>query len=387
MNELFVKIQNAANIKKNASEYTHSIYRYPASMSPFIAREIITNFTKKDDIILDPFCGGGTTAIEGVINGRKVICSDLNSLACFITQVKSTPLSLKQITKLNEWKDKTADIFKLNLKKELPENFHIPVEINAKKTFWLLNKINQETRYLRDRIVKNAAKLIILRVGKYCYDCRIKPLNPHILLNSFLSISHKTLNALKKFSVEYNLVNKDIRNEEDVIVLCDSANNLPNLIDQNQRNKIKLILTSPPYPGIHILYHRWQIKGRKQTSLPYNLMNLTDGLSTSQYCLGSHSQGGYTNYYQNITEIFSNLKKIVNRETIVAQIVAFKETDWQLPMFLEAMELAGYRMLFINKNTKDIITREVPNRKWYTNLKENLTKEYVLFHKLHKLHK
>lgn len=30
-----------------------------------------------------------------------------------------------------------------------------------------------------------------------------------------------------------------------------------------------LILTSPPYPGVHVLYHRWQVQGRKETPAPF----------------------------------------------------------------------------------------------------------------------
>ena len=29
-----------------------------------------------------------------------------------------------------------------------------------------------------------------------------------------------------------------------------------------------LVVTSPPYPGIHMLYHRWQVDGRKETDAP-----------------------------------------------------------------------------------------------------------------------
>ena len=31
------------------------------------------------------------------------------------------------------------------------------------------------------------------------------------------------------------------------------------------RGRVRLVLTSPPYPAVHVLYHRWQVKGRKET--------------------------------------------------------------------------------------------------------------------------
>src|SRR5262249_9675855 len=29
----------------------------------------------------------------------------------------------------------------------------------------------------------------------------------------------------------------------------------------------RLVVTSPPYPGVHVLYHRWQVDGRKEAPL------------------------------------------------------------------------------------------------------------------------
>ncbi|GAH53562.1 unnamed protein product, partial [marine sediment metagenome] len=63
------------------------------------------------------------------------------------------------------------------------------------------------------------------------------------------------------------------------------------------------------------------------------------------------------------------------------QIISFKESEWQLPKYLEAMNHAGYNEIYLNNDKKEIISREVPNRKWYTNLNDRKTIEYVLFHR------
>src|SRR5687768_8259008 len=75
------------------SGLTHNFYRYPARMSPELAHAVITQFSNPDDIILDPFMGGGTTIVEALANGRRAIGIDLNPLAAFVTLVKTTPLS------------------------------------------------------------------------------------------------------------------------------------------------------------------------------------------------------------------------------------------------------------------------------------------------------
>ena len=72
---------------------THNFYRYPARFSPVFASTAIRIFSKPGDLVLDPFMGGGTTLVEAMASGRSVIGADINSLAAFITRVKTTPLT------------------------------------------------------------------------------------------------------------------------------------------------------------------------------------------------------------------------------------------------------------------------------------------------------
>ena len=49
-------------------------------------KRIVEEFSQEDDVILDPFCGYGGLAIEGVLLGRNVIINDLNPIANFINK-------------------------------------------------------------------------------------------------------------------------------------------------------------------------------------------------------------------------------------------------------------------------------------------------------------
>jgi hypothetical protein len=96
-------IADAASISARARDFTHSLYRYPASMSPPLARALIQSFTSPGQTILDPFCGGGTTAIEALAHGRIALCSDLNPLACFLTRAKAFPVRPASLASLGGW--------------------------------------------------------------------------------------------------------------------------------------------------------------------------------------------------------------------------------------------------------------------------------------------
>lgn len=43
-----------------------------------LMRDIILDFTMPGQVILDPFAGGGTTAVAAVLTGRKAICIEVN---------------------------------------------------------------------------------------------------------------------------------------------------------------------------------------------------------------------------------------------------------------------------------------------------------------------
>ena len=70
----------------------HSFHRYFGKLIPGIPRFAIKQFSDKGSIVLDPFCGSGTTLVEAMLEGRKGIGVDVNPLATFITTVKTTPI-------------------------------------------------------------------------------------------------------------------------------------------------------------------------------------------------------------------------------------------------------------------------------------------------------
>lgn len=70
----------------------HSFHRYFGKLIPAIPSFAIAEFTKQGDLVLDPFSGSGTTAVESQISNRAGVAVDINPLANFITKVKTTYL-------------------------------------------------------------------------------------------------------------------------------------------------------------------------------------------------------------------------------------------------------------------------------------------------------
>lgn len=59
----------------------HSIGEYPTKIMPQIASILVERFTEEGDTILDPYCGGGTFAVEAKMHGRNSINYDINPSA------------------------------------------------------------------------------------------------------------------------------------------------------------------------------------------------------------------------------------------------------------------------------------------------------------------
>jgi hypothetical protein len=176
------------------------------------------------------------------------------------------------------------------------------------------------------------------------------------------------------------------RNERlEPICLHLSASDLDKGIHLRNLPKPKLILTSPPYPGVHMLYHRWQVDGRKESPAPFWIANQLDGSGAKYYMLGDHREMQLRRYYNSLLAAFLSVRRICASDTLVIQLVAFADPDWQLPRYLEVMSDAGFRELVLPGNAKlgdGRFWRKVPNRRWHADRlgETSSSNEVVLVH-------
>lgn len=68
--------------------FPHDLFDYPTKILPQIIGEFIDRFSSPDDLILDPFAGGGTVAVECALRQRRSISIDINPNAVEITRKK-----------------------------------------------------------------------------------------------------------------------------------------------------------------------------------------------------------------------------------------------------------------------------------------------------------
>lgn len=95
---------------------THCYHDYPARMIPQVAGKLLDQFGPRSGLMLDPYCGTGTSLVEGLVRGLNVIGTDLNPLARLISTAKTTQIPIvkldQQIARMDRLDQTAAGEFK-----------------------------------------------------------------------------------------------------------------------------------------------------------------------------------------------------------------------------------------------------------------------------------
>ena len=78
-------------------ELTHCYHDYPARMIPQVAGKLLDMFGVNAELLFDPYCGTGTSLVEGLTRGINAAGTDLNPLARLIAQAKTSTPSAREV--------------------------------------------------------------------------------------------------------------------------------------------------------------------------------------------------------------------------------------------------------------------------------------------------
>lgn len=371
-------LADAARDARPVSGWTHNFYRYPARFSPEFARAAIDQFSCPGDVIADPYMGGGTTIVEGLLAGRCPIGNDLNSLAVFVASVKTTPLSETEAHAIHDWAIEVVPAITYHhsprgVEEVIDEcrtrNMTLPRARFIKKyvAAALLSLV-----VLPSEAARRFVRCAVLRTGQWALDGR----RFHTTLAEFrerlAEITMEMLGAIQSLASEANL------KEAPTLLNVDAA-----LLHEQpafgKRSPVSLIVTSPPYPGVHVLYHRWQVDGRRETPAPYWIAGCNDGQGAAFYNFGDRRDSAATRYFTASLATLRSIRLVMKDGAYMVQLVAFNRPAEQLPRYLANMQQAGFKDL----SGRARIWRDVPNRKWHASLvgRTNSAREVVLVHR------
>ena len=122
-------------------QLTHCYHDYPARMIPQVAGKLLDLYGPKSGRLFDPYCGSGTSLVEGMQRGLDVIGTDLNPLARLMSEAKTTPVALAKV-------DAAAAAMKRFITDTKPQVID-EIEGITRLDFWFKPEVSEKLAVLR----------------------------------------------------------------------------------------------------------------------------------------------------------------------------------------------------------------------------------------------
>lgn len=121
---------------------THGIHPYPAKMIPQIAARLIDEYGAEQGLLLDPYCGSGTSLLEANLAGMDAVGTDLNPLARLISRVKTTPIALNAID------DLISEFRELDVGRQAHDDSQLDIDI-LNRDYWFSDRAVNQLQSIR----------------------------------------------------------------------------------------------------------------------------------------------------------------------------------------------------------------------------------------------
>jgi len=296
------------NQNKNSTYYTHGFHPYPAKFTPQLVNKYFNLFCKRGFTILDPFCGSGTTLVEGVLNGMNSVGIDLNPIAYIISRAKTNLYSEKEIESIRSFISEiqpqvNSGLFDIVSDKPI-EKIEIPDFPN--RNHWFQENVSYELSILKNKIdkIQNtnikdllfcAFSKIIVKVSNQDSEVRYTAKNKNhpdgIVFSSFTNTVSNYIQVLS--SNEHTIsANAEVYNGDSYDVLKEYSD-----------NHFDFVITSPPYINTfdYYLYHK-----QRMFWLGY------DHRPVRQREIGNHHRIDTKKFEVAKTEYIDSMTKIMN---------------------------------------------------------------------------
>jgi len=382
----YASLLAAANATTKVGTLTHSFYRYPARFGETFVREAVLNFSREGDGVLDPFCGGGTTLVEALALGRSAIGSDLSELAIFIARAKTTPLSPAQLTRVSRWVEATAASTRHLLSAHADSKDARLDGMPARYRNLIANARGHIARLPKGEC-QDFATCVLSKTAQWALDGKETLPKPsrfvQRLTDSFAEMKIGMTTYAEQIR-RVGLSKAELLQRRRLHV--SSAERLSPKSLGKGKPPVSLVVTSPPYLGVHVLYNRWQLQGRRELKAPFFIANRTDLGGASSYTIVSRSAKSSDRYFAAISSSFRSVASLIHDRAYVVQLVSFANAEVSLPLYLSALGAAGLELCDTYlRSAGELSWRAVPGRRWYARVgavaDSSASQEVLLVHR------
>lgn len=229
--------------KQRQGHSLHYVVPYQACFAPQIPEFFIKNFSKESDIVLDPFCGRGTTILEANQNNRVGIGIDVSPLALTLANAKLKNITYEQV------KERLKQI---DFSREILDSFDDFKDIYHPKTYsQIMNLKNQLTDNPIDLLIKSIIlgrlhghsdaffSVWTFNVISFSKERIKKQSEAHGLKPEFRDVVPRILKKAR------TILEHPVKEQPQSVFFNSDSRNVP-----LNNNSVDLIVTSPPFLNV-----------------------------------------------------------------------------------------------------------------------------------------
>jgi hypothetical protein len=363
---------------------THGYYKYPARFGDAFVKEAVTSFSRPGEVVLDPFCGGGTTLVEALASGRRAFGSDVSALALFVARAKTTPLSGAQLRRIGAWTVEAVKSTRALMAPTTDSSDERLLGLHQPFRNILVN-LKQLTLLLPRGASRDFARCLLLKTAQWAFDGKESIPSPTQLAAQVPLFLEEMAAGMRDYAQELDACGREagwLTHSRKLIQ--SSASRLSAQSFGEPHCKASLVVTSPPYLGVHVLYNKWQLAGRKELRAAFYLADCDDLGGAANYTIVHRAARNHSVYYSEICKSFQAVSKLLASRAYVIQLVSFSDAEASLPHYLSAMNRAGLELCdtYIRSGLR---WREVPGRRWYARVRaiedSSASREVLLVHR------
>lgn len=236
-----VETWTALGTNQQLAYATHGIFRYFGKFPPPIATYMISQYTSENDLVIDPMCGSGTTALEAGILKRRCVVNDLNPLSVLLSKVKTTKIDEGLLVEKLEYI--RSNYRPMNLE----EYDFIPVALKD-PDHWFLKETSDSLRGIKYLIEQetNAELKDFLNV---IFAATIRRVSRATTQQGrlFLDVATALEDAFPTFEKRYEIGIKGLSELPDISDIEYYNVDLKDLSAIDHEGKAKLVILHPPY--------------------------------------------------------------------------------------------------------------------------------------------
>lgn len=236
---------------------THGLHEYKGKFYPQLVRSLVNYAGVSSGVLLDPFCGSGTTTLEAFLIGLRGVGVDLNPLAAFIARTKVSVLCESPddvVSTIDRLERRLAiDARRSDVRFELPNEeylrkwFDVVTLERLRVARWAIEE--EAVGPTRDLCLVVLSDLIrsssLQRPGQLRIYRRAEAPDTSGLFTSFISQARRVANAA--FVYQYLRERHSLGNGP-VNVYAADARQLAALPDPDLKpGQVDVVVTSPPY--------------------------------------------------------------------------------------------------------------------------------------------